>query len=379
MSRWGARLGTLALTCTSAAQAQPSATVEPYRLNWVRERGAESCISGAALARLLEQVVGQSADASGARLVLEGEVAPAPPPLRWRVRVRVSDSHGELVGERELTHTEARCSALTSSVLLILAMSIDPEAARDGLPPAVLEELRRDRSEDVDVWPVPATGENKTLEPRAPLASAQSPRVATPPSPEPSGPSRSFTTAEQRAAPSTSFWQLFGGAALSTALLPKLSPGALLGARWVLPSSWSFVAKGGAWFPREAAVSGPRARTDGVLFGATQLASEVCLAVFGDSALNVDACGGGALGFRWVVASALGVENNPVRAYFGPLLSLEASLRTGDGWFLRGGATALASVMIDRFTYRDHNGETQPLYTPSVVSGYAFLGLGARL
>src|SRR5262245_53736913 len=95
-SRGAMRLGMLALTFCGSVHAQSSSRpVEPYRLSWTRERGAESCISGAALARLLDQVVG-SAAASGATTLLEGRVSPAPAPLRWRVGIRVITLQGEL-------------------------------------------------------------------------------------------------------------------------------------------------------------------------------------------------------------------------------------------------------------------------------------------
>jgi hypothetical protein len=371
-------LGALALAYCSAAQAQSSAMVEPYRLTWVRERGAESCISGAALTRLLEQVLGSPATASGLPIVLEGEVAQAAPPLRWRVHVRVVDAHGELVGERDLTSAELPCSSLTSSVLLILAMSIDPNAARDGLPPGVVEELRRDRSEDVDVWPAQPT---EKVEPRAD-ASAQPATLALQTSSAPAlraarvAPHPSFQ-GEGRGTPS--FAQLFGAAALSAQLLPELSPGLALGVRWALPSSWSFSAHGVVWAPREVSITSPRAHADGVSFGATHAATEACLRVLGESALSVDACAGAVLGFRWVVASALGTKDNPWRAYFAPLLGLETGFATGKGWFFRGGVTAMASLRSDSFSYRDASGAAQPLFAPSVVSGYTFFGLGKRL
>ncbi|HWA76502.1 MAG TPA: hypothetical protein VG937_29405 [Polyangiaceae bacterium] len=372
------RLGALTLTLCRVAEAQsPSAEAEPYRLSWVRERGAESCISGAALARLLEQVVGRGASPVGRATVVEGRIAPAEAPLRWRVNVRVSDAEGELLGERELTNAELPCSALTSPVLLILAMSIDPNAARDGLPAAVVEELRRDQAEDVDVWPAnerreaPATLAERAAEaPTAPVEVAPLAREVTPIRADPESAERS------RAAPSV---EVLAGLSLSVALLPEPSPGVALGARVLLSPNWSLLLSGLAWLPREVAIEGPRAEADGVSFGATHLSSALCRNLLVASVLRVAACGGGLVGFRWVSASALGQEDNPTRAYYSPLLGVELELRAGERWFLHGGGTAMMSWPRDRFTYRDHAGEVRPLFEPRLVSGYSLVGFGARL
>jgi hypothetical protein len=121
------------------------------------------------------------------------------------------------------------------------------------------------------------------------------------------------------------------------------------------------------------------ALADGVSFGAAQVVTAACRSFGTEMPLSVMGCGGATLGLRWVSADALATQNDPRRLYFAPALSAEATWRAGKAWFLRGGASASASLRRDRFTYRDSVGQTQMLFEPKVLSGYTFLGLGARL
>ena len=359
------RLSVAALLGSALSCASTTARAEPYRLQWLREPGAESCVSGAALTRLLEQVIGPAASAQDMPVLVEGRIAPAAPPLRWRMTLRVSDVHGELLGERELTHAAPHCSALTSSLLLILAMSIDPDAARSGLPPSVVEELRRDRAEDVDVWPAAHVPE---LDPRG-SAPASFQDAPTPPALSP-----------PRAQPARhSVWQLLFGFALATGILPEVSPGLTLGGRLALAPAWSLSLSVDAWVPRNVAMTGPYSMADGVEFGALQSDFRLCRSLLGTDDNHLGACVGGALGARWVSANALETRANPWRAYFGPELGVEGKLALGSRCFVSGGVSALAPLPQVHYTYVDHRSEERTLFAPNAIAGWAFLNLGTEL
>src|SRR4051812_7213110 len=159
-----------AVLCSAAgAMAGEREEAKSYQLRWVREGGAETCVSGAALERLLEQVLAGRVETGAAPMLLEGVAKTAAEPLSYTMQVTVRDARtGDVLGERELTTADPKCSVLTPALLLVLAMSIDPTSAKQGLPPAVTEELRRGREEDVDVWPAAET-------------SGQPPIIAVPP------------------------------------------------------------------------------------------------------------------------------------------------------------------------------------------------------
>lgn len=347
------------------AGAQASENVESYRLHWVREGGAESCASGAALSRLLEQVLGQHAPSSRPALRLEGVAKTATPPLRYSVRVTVRDaSSNEVVGERELTTADAQCAALTPAVLLVLAMSVDPNAAADGLPRSVSEELLRSREEDVDVWPAATGNAVETTSPRAPVVPAPQAAPRAPP-PKPS----------VGLAP----LPVFGAVAGSTAILPSPAIGGGLGAHLPLRRGWLLSLMVLGWYPQTVTLPESAFLEDGgVQLAAGQLSASLCRRLWGDR-LELSGCGGFGAGLRWVRAETLPNEDNPTRRFFGPELALELSFRASSSWFLASGIVGQAQLVRERFVYRNHLGKPVPWFDPSWISTRVWLSVGVFL
>ena len=351
---------------------------ERYQLRWQREGGAESCVSGAALARHLAQVVEGRTAAAGVPLLLDGQAALAAPPLSYRVSIRVSDAAtGELVGERELTTAESKCSALTPAVLLVLAMSVDPDSVERGLPDSVADELRRDREEDVDVWPATTEPAAPAVKP-APVAgaatatsTAAASRVVAP-----------LTTQDRGAAAEKprSRPDLRAGLAFSAEVQPSLAPGALLGTRVPLSLGWALSVTALAWLPRAVEVKpSPYVLDDGVDFNAVQLAFAACRRVLGFGAARLDGCAGVTGGVRWLSARALANQGNPYRGYWGPELGIGLGYGLGTHWTLDVGVTMTASLRRDRFTYTDHGSTEHTLFEPALFSGRSLLSLGRSL
>src|ERR1041384_3685781 len=100
----GRRLSVLIWLCAAlpvarASIAEQREEAKPYRLRWVREGGAESCVSGAALERLLDRALQAQAPPASPVWRLEGRARPAPPPLKYELEVVVRDpASNELVG-----------------------------------------------------------------------------------------------------------------------------------------------------------------------------------------------------------------------------------------------------------------------------------------
>ncbi len=360
----------VALLClASRVGAEERAGAERYRLRWVREGGAESCVSGAALERLLEEVLGERAPGRVDQAVwLEGVAKLAAPPLRFAIRVIVRDpASGEVLGERELTSADPKCSELTPALLLVLAMSVDPEAGRDGLPASVTEELQRGREEDVDVWPVAPSGTPAHVappprkveplrEPRSPLPKA----IVTPRS-------------------SSSDPAVFGALASSSGILPELAVGVVFGGRIPLRRDWSLSLGLFGWWPQIVALpDSPFLEADGIQLAAAQASVALCGPLLA-LRLELALCGGVGAGLRWVSALALTRKENPTRAFFGPELGLEAQWRVNASWFLGAGTTGQARLRHDTFTYRDRFNQTHDWYEPPFASLRAWLALGALL
>jgi hypothetical protein len=356
---------------TGVEAQQPAA--ERYRLSWTREGGAESCASGAALSRLLEQVLGAHAAQPGsAPVLLEGVAKAAPAPLRFAVRVAVRDAQTkEIIGERELTTADEQCSTLTPALLLVLAMSVDPSAGHEGLPANVAEELKRTRDEDVDVWPATTA----TTPRPAPTTAAPAPRPMETPPPRPA--STAAPPAKTVAPDSPQQLQVFAALAASTGILPALAPGAGFGLGLPLRRGFSLSFALFGWNPQTVALpSSAFLDAAGVDIAASQLSGGMCHAVVGH-APRLALCAGFALGLRWVHAEALTNEANPTRAFFGPELALQGSWQLGSSWVLGAGAAAQAQLRRDRFTYQPHDGPPRTWFDPDWLSSRFWLSVGA--
>lgn len=105
-------------------------------LNWVRLEGAEPCITSRKLARKVEELLGRPVFVSAveSELSIEGFVKGLPNSSGWKARVMVSDARGTVLGTREVSTQEPDCSALDDLLVLVIALSIDPEAAFVQLP-----------------------------------------------------------------------------------------------------------------------------------------------------------------------------------------------------------------------------------------------------
>ena len=128
-----------ALACGVALLALAAPIARAQRtssLSWVRLSGSESCISTQALAERVEQRIGRRAfvSASQADLSLEAHVERVTKPSGFVATLVVSDRKGRVLGRRVLRVEGERCEDLDASLVLVIAIAIDPGATL----PAVL-------------------------------------------------------------------------------------------------------------------------------------------------------------------------------------------------------------------------------------------------
>jgi hypothetical protein len=297
--------------------------------------------------------------------------------LRYRVLISVRDAaSGELIGERELTTSEPKCTVLTPAVLLVLAMSVDPGAGQNGLPSAVADELRRGLEEDVDVWPSPATppGSVAGSKPRelamaATHAAAAELRVLEA--------TRKTDTLARPAVPGRKERpSLRLALAGSGQVQPELSPGLLLGGRAPWSETWAAAFAALAWLPSAVEVEpSPYVLDDAIDFNAVQVSLAACRRLLGES-IRLEACGGIGAGVRWLSARALASQGNPYRGFVGPELGLSARWLVGSSWSVDAGAHATGSLRGDSFGYVDHRDTRRALFEPGWISGFTYLGVG---
>ena len=98
-----------AIACSYGANAHAQ-SAPTHALNWVRDEGAEQCITSARLATGLESLVGPILRSpSEAERAVEGFVRQDGRSGRWHVRVRLLDRAGKELGVRMLEREDADC------------------------------------------------------------------------------------------------------------------------------------------------------------------------------------------------------------------------------------------------------------------------------
>jgi hypothetical protein len=102
-------------------------------LNWVRETGAEKCITSVELAKKVEHILGRPVfvSASEAELVIEGYVRPKKG-RGFVAKLAVVDAAGRWLGSRDLVIDQVDCSALDEALALVIAVTINPQSGLAG-------------------------------------------------------------------------------------------------------------------------------------------------------------------------------------------------------------------------------------------------------
>jgi len=102
-------------------------------LSWVRLDGSESCIATNTLAQAVEGRLGRKVfvSASQADVSVEGHIVQTKPggAPEWRAVLTIRDAHGTLIGTREIERGGSTCSSLDDSIVFVVSVLIDPDAA----------------------------------------------------------------------------------------------------------------------------------------------------------------------------------------------------------------------------------------------------------
>ena len=127
-------IATLALLAMPSLSLAGEPSTQTSSLSWTRLAGAESCIDARALEKAVEAQLGRAVFVPAARagIVIEGTIAPAAAPPGWQAEIRVS---GE-PGVRKLHSEAATCDAVSENAALVIAVTLDPDAAIATPPPA---------------------------------------------------------------------------------------------------------------------------------------------------------------------------------------------------------------------------------------------------
>lgn len=363
---------------TPASRAEPARAKDTFALNWVRQAGAEGCVSSLELASLLEQTVGPVLRTpSEATVLVEGAVTRAADGSRWRAIIRVTDERGGLVGERELTHASASCVPLTRSILLVLAVILDPEAGDRGLPPAVVTQLsaREDRDEATPIaafpgLPIPDSPHERSHEAPPP------PPIVPPPTPRP----KADAAIDRTAADGSAFGstRVSAAAAVGSGHVPGVNLGGTVGVAVATGRTFHLDVGFSFWGERGVEVTGPYTNGGDVSFSAAHLTAALCHPLV-RGRFEVSACAGGVAGLRFIRADALPRTDRTSRAYFGPLIGFESTWKMTDVWFVRATASAALTSRKDQYEYATHDDGWRVVFSPSLLLTSVTAGIGARL
>jgi hypothetical protein len=107
-------------------------------LSWVELPGSEGCGGAAGVARAVEDRLGRHVLVSLAQadVTIEARIERTGDPSGWRAVVEKHDAGGALLGTRQLESQAVDCGELRESLLLAIALMIDPDATLRPPPSA---------------------------------------------------------------------------------------------------------------------------------------------------------------------------------------------------------------------------------------------------
>lgn len=345
------------LVAGAGAQARPRS----FALNWVRDAGAESCITSRELARVIERAVGPVfALPADAQLSIEGHVQ-RDQPLGWRARISVSDARGELLGTRALATAKADCRALNVQIGLVVAMIIDPEIALGDLPEELLANFGTEGGDPAAEL----------------LAELRAEQPVTPKSDAPAAPPQVDTQPPTDSRPTPDIpipvdeWSVQGGLAIGSDFLANVSMGPWVGVAYRFSRAWSLVLRNVLWLPNDTVLSED---SGSISFSMWLSTFAACVTPLHTAAFGWDACAGMSLGVRWSDTSALARVFDPVDWALGPSLSTQLSYQPMDSLTLLATLAVDIAVRRPQFVYTNTVGQERSLFTVGRFAPWACLG-----
>jgi hypothetical protein len=364
-----------ALVASSLAQAAEP-PVDRYALAWVRATGAEACPSSPELGRLVEATVGTDlVPPTQATILVDALVAPKPGG-GFRTLIRVNSAAGEALGERRLESDDARCSDVTRSTLLVLAVMMNPDAAPRGLPSGVLDVLEQWDDEETRSARERALEREQNPQPELPRARGTPAAPARAPAKPAGAKADERTPAASRSGSKRDRGVELGlSLALNLELTPRPTFGGVatlalpLGDAWVAQVEAAFFPGGSAYIPSAYA-------TDDVTIAVAELAPELCPRPLELGRVRGSACAGVVGGVRVLGGSGLAEPAKPVQPYVGPAGSVDLAWFFAEHGFVEARVHAAWLPRDDRFVFTDHDGTVRELFDPAPFAGYAALGAG---
>ena len=381
----------LALCCASSSARLLAQADEPSTssLSWVRLAGAESCVSTQRLAERVEKRLGRRAfvSASQADLSFEGRIQHDTRHDAWVATIVVSDRAGRIVGRRELHAIGSECSSIEDSLVLVLAIAIDP----GGVIAAVLgmdDELSNEASQLLSQLDLPRANDADLLQqltivrPEPPadntMSAAASPNGAA----NVDIPAPGYDAAIQRAPVMTaSELRLFFAAGADFGVLPHTAVGGLFGVSYQPRAMATFELFAFGYVPLSTSIASqdrPTAASWRAEFELYGVGVRVCPWSLGPANAQVGLCAGGRLGALSVQGRGFAQEVATTRAWAQAELQARLTVTLGSV-ALQLAAGPAAALVRDRMQFADAAGERQTFYRPAALSAAVSLAAALRL
>jgi hypothetical protein len=351
----GARVLRVVVALLISVVARAQAQADSPALSWLRDDGAELCISVQELASRVEQRLGKPVfvGASSATLHIEGRIARRPGG-GFRVHLTASDAGGKVLGHRTLDASSADCRALDESLVLVIALAVDSSGGFVALPEGL--------SEAGD----PAASLLADLQ-SAPPVQAAAPAVPAPPTPAPPAPAKALARD-----PRDRLQLRLGVLALGElGLVPDVGIGLGLEPQLIVPGDWLISLRGSGVLANTESIEGGGQ----VAIGALLAALGACTPQASFSWGGLRGCAGARAGILSIEATDLEQPRSPRRLLLDPWLAGEISWPIGGGVRLRVHAEAHLPFIRDTIQVLDEARRPVRAYEIAALS----FGLGVGL
>jgi hypothetical protein len=345
-------------------------------LSWVRLSGTEDCISTQALAEGVERRLGRRVfvSASQADLSLEGHVERVNRSNEYVATLVVSDRAGRVLGRRTLRVAGEKCGALEASLVLVIAIAIDP-GARLSAEPGPDRDLSPEAERMLSQLGLPELTEQQIRDQLAvPDPDAIRPSVAASPAPPTRARAASSAHDSPKTEPAADTRVRIGiGANAELGVLPNLALGAVLGV--TLTPTWFWQTE--IWITGLLPQREQAGRTAGVArfsFWAGGLA--ICPPLMPERSIELHACAGARAGVLSARGSAFAETLSHSGAWLEPTLYGGLLVRITGAWSLHTRLGFGVPIVRDTFAYTDELGRVQRLHRARGVGGRVETGLG---
>jgi hypothetical protein len=350
----------LALAPRVASAEPTSSSASPTKkrtstLGWLRMPGADACVATQALARGVETRLGRTVFVSPAEADVSVEGRIEKKGTGFAATLVLRDSEGKSLGTRTLEKADPACDKLTESLVLIIAVMIDPDAAMAPAP-----------------TPAPAS----PTAPPAPPAPAPAP---APPAPERiyvpvpvlvQGPERTV-----REAPALRF-----DGSLSARFAAGIVPFPAIGGSAVgvlVPRKFiGILGRASLYVPSREAIPGSSAE---VSFVHGTLGSGLCPLAHVVGPALLTACGEGDVGLLMARPSGLPRTVNETRVTVSAGASFAASFLVSGPFTLRAGLSGMIPLVRESFEVTLPTGGKYEVFRQAPATIALDLGFGLRL